>query len=87
MKRKSILLITFFLLYQVCSFAQCAMCRTTAESDIKNGGSIAKGLNSGILFLMAIPYLILITGAYFFFKKPIDARIKSWKLKHFPRLR
>lgn len=84
MKKKSILITLFFLAYNLCSFAQCAMCRTSAESDLQNGGSIAKGLNSGILYLMAIPYIILMTGGYFFFKKPIDAKLKDWKMKYFP---
>lgn len=48
-----------FILLANSSFAQCAMCRANAESNLKNGGSIAKGLNSGILYLMAIPYLLL----------------------------
>jgi len=64
--------------------AQCAMCKATAKSDLDAGGSIANGLNTGILYLMAIPYIILMTGAYFFFKKPIDAKIKAWKNKYFP---
>ncbi len=68
----------------VSMFAQCAMCKTTAESDLKSGGSIANGLNTGILYLMALPYLILMFGAYFFFKKPIDAKLKVWKEKYFP---
>ena len=67
------------------SFAQgCSLCRTAPASDLENGGSIANGLNTGILYLMAIPYLILMLGAYFFFKKPIDAKIKTWKEKYFP---
>jgi hypothetical protein len=41
------------------SFAQCAMCKANAESSLRNGSTIAKGLNSGILYLMAIPYLML----------------------------
>ena len=84
MKKRTIILFFAFIFFQTYSFAQCAMCRTSAESDLKNGGSIAKGLNSGILYLMAIPYIILMLGAYFFFKKSIDARIKTWKLKRFP---
>jgi hypothetical protein len=59
------------------------MCRTTAESDLSSGSSVAKGLNKGILYLMAIPYLALMIGAYFFFKKPIDAKIKGIKAKYF----
>ncbi len=66
------------------TFAQCAMCKTSVESDLANGGSIARGLNTGILYLMAIPYIILMIGAYFFFKEPIDAKIKIWWNKHFP---
>lgn len=85
MKRKPGLLILVFIMYNAYSFAQgCAMCGKAAADDVKNGGTIAKGLNTGILFLMTFPYLILLTGAYFFFKKPIDAKIKGWKLKYFP---
>ena len=75
------------MLYQTDLAAQCAMCRTTAESDLTAGGSIAKGLNTGILYLMAVPYLALIIGGYFFFKKPIDAKIKTIKNKYFPSKR
>ncbi len=60
------------------------MCRTSAESDLNTGGSIARGLNTGILYLMAIPYIALMIGGYFFFKKPIDAKIKIIKNKYFP---
>ena len=41
--------------------AQCAMCTVNAEQGVKNGNSQGKGLNTGILYLLAIPYL-LITG-------------------------
>ena len=37
--------------------AQCPMCRMSAESNLKNGGSEGKGLNNGILYLLATPYL------------------------------
>lgn len=84
MKKRAVLLFLLFIFFQLYSVAQCAMCRTSAESDLKSGGSIAKGLNSGILYLMAIPYLILMLGGYFFFKRTIDSKIKSWKLKFFP---
>lgn len=84
MKRKSILLILVLILFTTYSYAQgCAVCRQAVANDEADGG-ITKGLNSGILYLMAIPYLVLMTGAYFFFKKPIDAKIKGWKLKYFP---
>lgn len=84
MKTKHLLFFIFLLANKTTVFAQCAMCKTTASSDLENGGSIANGLNTGILYLMAIPYLILMIGGYFFFKKPIDAKIKNWKNKYFP---
>jgi hypothetical protein len=39
--------------------AQCPMCRMSAESNLKNGGTEGKGLNSGILYMLATPYLIV----------------------------
>lgn len=43
------------------SFAQCAMCRTTLESTVSNGRSnIATGINTGILYLLMAPYLIVV---------------------------
>jgi hypothetical protein len=66
------------------TYGQCSMCKTTAESDLNSGGSIATGLNTGILYLMAIPYLVLMTGGYFFFRKQVDAKIKVLKNKYFP---
>ena len=41
--------------------AQCSMCTISAEQGTKNGNTQGKGLNSGIIYLLAIPYL-LITG-------------------------
>lgn len=49
--------------------AQCAMCRASVESS--NGedqDTIANGLNKGILYLMAVPY-ILAGGIGFFWYK------------------
>jgi high-affinity nickel permease len=86
-KNKIVYFIAFTVLFlvNVSVFAQCSMCRTTAESDLnQGGGSIAKGLNSGILYLMAVPYLVLVIGGYFFFKKPIDAKLKQFKKRFFP---
>lgn len=64
------------------AFSQgCAMCKIAPESNFKDGGDTAKNLNSGILFLMAIPYtLILVAVGYFFRKQINDKLIKmGWK--------
>ena len=42
--------------------AQCAMCKAVVESG---NASEAEGLNSGILYLMIFPYLLV--GALFYF--------------------
>lgn len=39
--------------------AQCPMCRISAESNLKNGGTAGRGLNNGILFMLAMPYLVV----------------------------
>jgi hypothetical protein len=49
------------------TFSQCAMCKAVVES----GGdtSQAEGLNSGILYLMVFPYLLVGLLFYFIIKK------------------
>ena len=39
--------------------AQCPMCRMTAESNLANGGSEGQGLNNGILYMLATPYVLI----------------------------
>ncbi|TVZ58598.1 hypothetical protein NA63_1101 [Flavobacteriaceae bacterium MAR_2010_105] len=55
--------------------AQCAMCRAVLESE--EGQTTAEGVNNGIMYLMAIPY-ILVAGMGFliywkFFRKKSNA--------------
>ena len=54
--------------------AQCAMCKAVVESNLKEGGSAGAGLNEGILYLMAIPYLVIFIFAIFYF---LDKRSKQ----------
>lgn len=37
--------------------AQCSMCRAVLESE--EGQATAKGINDGIVYLMAMPYLLV----------------------------
>lgn len=39
--------------------AQCPMCRMSAESNLANGGTDGLGLNAGILYMLAMPYLLV----------------------------
>jgi len=41
------------------SIAQCPMCRMSAESNLKDGGTAGKGLNKGILYMLTMPYLLV----------------------------
>lgn len=59
-------------------FAQCAMCRASAESASKNDNpGIGEGLNSGIVYLMGIPYILMAVVGIVFFRKKIVALFKS----------
>lgn len=52
--------------------AQCAMCKATAESASENiDESIGEGLNNGILYLMGIPYVLILMAVLVFFRKHI----------------
>ena len=49
--------------------AQCAMCKAAVEANLKDGGSAGAGLNEGILYLMAMPYIaIMMFGVFYFFQ-------------------
>lgn len=50
-------------------YAQCATCAAAVESDAKNGKSAVNGLNNGILFLLAAPYIAVAIGGYVWYKK------------------
>ena len=60
--------LTFILLYLVTmmnqTYAQCAMCKSVVESNIDGGSATGSGLNDGILYLMAMPYLALAIVAF-----------------------
>ncbi|WP_411766736.1 hypothetical protein [Winogradskyella sp. A3E31] len=47
--------------------AQCAMCRAVLESE--EGQSTAEGVNNGIVYLMAIPYLVVAGIGYAIYRK------------------
>jgi len=58
MKLKFSLFIFFFLIFSAdVVYGQCSMCRAVLQSE--EGQATAKGINNGILYLMAIPYLLV----------------------------
>lgn len=64
-KKYSILLILAFLAVLPLD-AQCAMCRAVLESE--ENLSQAKGVNNGIVYLMAIPYILVALTAFYIYK-------------------
>ncbi len=54
----TLILIVCFFFFQISSYAQCAMYRAVLESE-ENGGTKAKAINDGIVYLMAFPYLLV----------------------------
>lgn len=75
MKRKLIRFLSLALLAFTLSVAtmptlqaQCPMCRITAESNMKNGGTAGNGLNTGILYMLAAPYLLVGGIAFIWWK-------------------
>jgi hypothetical protein len=70
MRRRGLFLVFVFVLLMGMPelSAQCAMCKSAAESNLKSDpNSMARSLNSGILYLMAVPYLMIA----FIFRKQI----------------
>ena len=64
-----ILFITFSgLLYPGKTLAQCPMCHITAESNLANGGSAGKGLNAGIFYMLALPYSLVATFGFIWWR-------------------
>jgi hypothetical protein len=55
-------------------FAQCPMCRMSAETNLKDGGTEAAGLNQGIIYLLTLPYLLMGTLGYLWYKNHLVVR-------------
>ncbi|MEP5339366.1 MAG: hypothetical protein ABJL44_04045 [Algibacter sp.] len=66
MKNK-IIFFLIFLLFFLETNAQCAMCRAVLESE--EGQTTAEGINNGIVYLMAIPYMLVAGLGYFIYRK------------------
>jgi hypothetical protein len=74
-KRAVILSIIFISLFSLDIEAQCAMCRAVLESE--EGQSTAQGINDGIVYLMAIPYILVGGIGYIIYYKFFRAKSKA----------
>jgi hypothetical protein len=66
--RLSLLLVLILLWGQTDLVAQCPMCKMSAESNMRDGGTAGNGLNAGILYMLATPYLLVGTLAYLWWR-------------------
>ncbi|MFZ1751671.1 MAG: hypothetical protein WAU01_15840 [Saprospiraceae bacterium] len=48
--------------------AQCPMCKISAESNLRDGGTAGKGLNTGILYMFVMPYILVGTLGYIWYR-------------------
>ncbi|GAB4515268.1 MAG: hypothetical protein ACE37L_13565 [Allomuricauda sp.] len=67
MKTRFFLIIILLLVLPTVADAQCAMCRAVVESEAD--GRTAEGINNGIVYLMAVPYVLVAGLFYFIYRK------------------
>lgn len=68
----------FSIFYSLNTFSQCAMCRASLESE--GNKTKVEAINNGIVFLMAVPYIIVAVIGYaiyrMYFKKSLSKEEK-----------
>lgn len=74
---KKFIALLFSLTIYAAAQGQCAMCKAAVESNSNGGDSMAAGLNSGILYLMFIPYVLIIVIAVLIYRH--KKRLKQTK--------
>lgn len=65
-KTKNKILLLLVSLSTLVSNAQCAMCRAALESE--GNTAKAEGINDGIVYLMAIPYILVGLAGIFIYR-------------------
>ena len=68
--KKYIIALIVVLLINFDLMAQCSMCKAVVEANIEAGSTDGLGLNQGILYLMAMPYIaVTVFGIFYFLQK------------------
>lgn len=62
----------FFIFISLENFAQCAMCRAALESS--DNPVTAEAVNDGIVFLMAVPYILVAIIAFVIYKLKFEKK-------------
>jgi hypothetical protein len=66
-KSKAYIILFLLLIISIPVDAQCAMCRAVLETE--DGQGVAVGINNGIIYLMAIPYILIAGIGFIIYKK------------------
>ena len=78
------LIVSGVIFYSSDSLAQCSMCTLNAENSVQNGNTEGNGLNRGILYLLAAPYIAIAAVGFLWYKKyrrkNININIKENKI-------
>ena len=62
---KKNIFILFIILFSKVANSQCAMCKAVVESG---DAEMAEGLNTGIIYLMAFPYILVGVAGYLLYR-------------------
>lgn len=68
MRAAALIMLMVMLVLADSAAGQCVMCKAVAE-DSAAQGAVGRGINQGILYIMAIPYVLLGIMGYFVYKK------------------
>ena len=81
MKKYITLLIVILLFMSFDMFAQCPMCRMSAETNLNEGGDAGLGLNKGIIYLLTIPYILVGTIAFLWWRNNELVKIEDAQIE------
>ncbi|MCB9232438.1 MAG: hypothetical protein H6581_12285 [Bacteroidia bacterium] len=62
-------LVFFLILGSEWVFAQCPMCKAAVESSSDGGGLMAENLNIAILYILVLPYLMIMGVGLLWYRK------------------
>lgn len=63
----SLVFVGLLLILPELTYAQCSMCKAVVESGADN--ELMEGVNSGILYMMGVPYILMFVVGLVWYKK------------------
>jgi hypothetical protein len=61
-------ILLILMLWNQIAQAQCAMCKSVIENNASEGSNLAAGLNTGIIYLAAMPYILFTFMAFIVYR-------------------